>query len=68
MTEDVQRLLGNLEAQNEYIIKMLEQGRADHLKMEQRVSSLENKVSWATGVGAALIAVYPLFLNYMGVK
>ena len=68
MTEDMQRTLGNLEAQNQYIIKMLEQNREDHLKMEGRVTSLESKVSWATGVGATLIATYPLVLHYMGIK
>lgn len=67
-TVNIQRTLGNLEAQNQYIIKMLEQNRTDHARMDERVSRLENKVTWATGVGATLIAAYPLLLKYMGIS
>ncbi len=68
MTDDLQRALGRLEGQMLNIIKMLEQNKADHDKMERRVANLESKVNWAAGVGAVVIFFAPIAYHLMGLK
>ncbi len=68
MTDDLQRALGRLEGQMQSIIKMLEQNKADHDKMERRVAHLESKFNWAAGVGAVIVFLAPLLYHFVGIK
>ena len=63
MSDEIQRSLGRIESSIESLKEMVRVGNDDHDKLERRVSKVEARQHWYSGVAATLGAFVGLFIG-----
>lgn len=57
MTEDIQRLIGKIDANQDNIIRNLDELKRNYNKLSDEVRALDKKINYASGAAVVAIAV-----------